>query len=77
MQKYPTIPAVVEPCVDAYVALGKQGTPAAIVASGCIHQLIKVCTYLLSRNVASACDVDAQRWALSVMLLYDSVLIGF
>jgi hypothetical protein len=44
MIKYPSIAAVIEPCIDAFLALGKGGIPDAIIQSACLPHLIKVST---------------------------------
>jgi hypothetical protein len=46
MIKYPSIAAVIEPCIDAFLALGKGGIPDAILQSACLPHLIKVSTYM-------------------------------
>ncbi|KAG5181387.1 hypothetical protein JKP88DRAFT_321945 [Tribonema minus] len=40
LKKYPTVAVVADPCVDAFIALGKGSIPAAVAGSGCLPLLV-------------------------------------
>lgn len=42
LKKYPTVAEVVEPCIEAYIALGKGRMQAEVLLSGSLPVLIQV-----------------------------------